>query len=87
MLFVKFPPWGARKNKRKNYPVEKRAALVPRQYLSKARSLDQQLHGTPRGTVGPIEAKLLEYGALDGSDAHAVVGLVLGAFGELSTSC
>ena len=73
--------------KRKNYPVEQRAALVPKQYLSKARSLDQQLHGTPRGTVGPIEAKLLEYGALDGPDAHAVVGLVLGAFGELSTSC
>jgi hypothetical protein len=40
-----------------------------------------------RSTVGPIEAKLLEYGALDGPDAHAVVGLVLGAFGELSTSC
>jgi hypothetical protein len=30
---------------------------------------------------------LLEYGALDGPDAHAVVGLVLGAFGELSISC
>jgi hypothetical protein len=37
--------------------------------------------------VGPIEAKLMEYGALDGPDAHAVVGLVLGAFGELSASC
>jgi hypothetical protein len=37
--------------------------------------------------VGPIEAKLLEYGALDGPDAHAAVGLVLGAFGELSASC
>ena len=37
--------------------------------------------------MGPIEAKLLDYGALDGPDAHAVVGLVLGAFGELSTSC
>jgi hypothetical protein len=73
--------------KRRNYPVEQRAALVPKQYLSKARSLDHQLHETPRGTVGPIEAKLLEYGALDGLDAHAAVGLVLGAFGELSTSC
>jgi hypothetical protein len=72
--------------KRMNYPVEKRAALVPKQCLSKARSLDHQLHGTARGTVGPIEAKLLEYGALDGPDAHAAVGLVLGAFGELSTS-
>ena len=30
---------------------------------------------------------LLEYGALDGPDAHAIVGLVLGAFGELSASC
>ena len=37
--------------------------------------------------MGPIEAKLLVYGALDGPDAHTVVGLVLGAFGELSTSC
>jgi hypothetical protein len=68
-------------------PVEQRAALVPKQHVSKARSLDHQLHGTARGTVGPIEAELLEYGALDGPDAHAVVGLVLGAFGELSTSC
>jgi hypothetical protein len=73
--------------KRKNYPAEQRAALVPNKYLSKARSLDYQLHGTARGTVGPIEAKLLEYGALDGPDAHANVGLDLGAFGELSTSC
>jgi hypothetical protein len=73
--------------KRKNYPVEQRAALVPKQYLSKDRSLDHQVHGTARGTVGPMEAKLLEYGALDGPDAHAVVGLVLGAFGELSASC
>ena len=37
--------------------------------------------------MGPFEAKLLEYGALDVPDAHAAVGLVLGAFGELSTSC
>jgi hypothetical protein len=59
---------------------------VPKQYSSKARSLDHQLHGTARGTEGPIEAKLLEYGALDGPDAHEVVGLVLSAFGELSTS-
>jgi hypothetical protein len=73
--------------KRKNYPVEQRAALVPKQYFSKAFSLDHQVHGTARGTVGPIEAELLEYGALDGPDAHAVVGLVLGAFVELSASC
>jgi hypothetical protein len=59
---------------------------VPKQYLSKARSLDYQLHGTARGTVGLIEAKLLEYGALDGPDAHAAVGLVLGEFGKLPAS-
>jgi hypothetical protein len=73
--------------KRKNYPAEQRAALVPKQYLSKARSLDHQLYGTARGTVGPIVVKLMEYGALGEPDAHAVVGLVLGAFGELSPSC
>jgi hypothetical protein len=50
--------------KRKNYPAEQRAALVPKQCLSKARSLDHQVHGAAWGTVGPIEAKLLEYGAL-----------------------
>jgi hypothetical protein len=72
--------------KRKNYQAEQRAALVQKQYVSKTRSLDHQLHGTVRVTVGPIKAKLLEYGALDGPDAHAVVGLVLGAFGELSAS-
>ena len=72
--------------KRKNYPAEQRAALVPKQHLSKARSLDKKLHGTSQGTVEPIEAKLLEYGALDRPDAHAAVGLILGAFGELSTS-
>jgi hypothetical protein len=73
--------------KRKNYPAEQRAALVPKQYLPKARSLDHELHGTARGTVGPIQAKLLEYGALDGPDAHAAEGFVLGALGESSTSC
>jgi hypothetical protein len=63
--------------KRTNYPVEQRAALVSKQYFSKARSLDHQVHGTARGTVGPIEAKLLEYGALDGPDAHAVIEQVV----------
>ena len=45
------------------------------------------MHGTAEGTVGPIEAKLLEYGKRDEPDAHAVVGFVMGAFGELSTTC
>jgi hypothetical protein len=33
--------------------------------------------------VGPIEAELLKFGALDGPDAHAAVGLIIGAFGGL----
>jgi len=61
--------------------------LDSRRKKKKARSLDHQVHGTTRDTVGPIEAKLLEYGDLDGPDAHAVMVLVHGAFGELSTSC
>ena len=39
------------------------------------------------GEMGPIGAKLLEYGARDGPNPHAVVSLVLGVFGELSNSC
>jgi hypothetical protein len=46
--------------KPKTSPVEQRAALVPKQYLSNARSLDHQLHGTARGAVGPIEARVRE---------------------------
>ena len=37
--------------------------------------------------MGPIGAKLFEFGARDGPKPHAVVGFVLGAFGELSNSC
>ena len=35
----------------------------------------------------PIEAKLLELSARDGTKPHVVVSFVLGAFGELSNSC
>jgi hypothetical protein len=69
------------------FPVEKRSAKVHKDYLKSARDLDHKFHNTQPGEVGPIEAKLLEYGAKDGPNPHAVVGLVLGAFGELSTSC
>jgi hypothetical protein len=73
--------------KRETFPVERRAERVSREYLLTARSLDRDIHKTVLGEVGPIEAKLLEYGAREGPKAHAVVGLVLGAFGELSNSC
>jgi hypothetical protein len=60
---------------------------VPKQYLSATLDLDQKFHNSQRGKVGPVEAKLLEFGARDGPKPHAVVGFVLGAFGELCYSC
>jgi hypothetical protein len=77
----------AHPNDRETFPIEKRAAKVPKQNLAAARDLDQKFHNSLRGEVGPIEAKLLEFGARDGLKPHAVVGFVLGAFGELSDSC
>jgi len=49
-----------------------------------ARKLDQKYHSTQPGTIGPIEARLREHGK---PNEHAISGLVLGAFGELSTDC
>ena len=69
---------------RAKFPAEVRAAKVTKDYYKVARKLDQKYHGTQPGTIGPIEARLREYGK---PDEHAVSGLVLGAFGELSTDC
>jgi hypothetical protein len=77
----------AHPNDRETFPVEKRAAKVLKQYLAAARDLDQKFKNSQRGEVGPIGAKLFEFGARDGPKSHAVVGFVLGAFGELSNSC
>jgi hypothetical protein len=74
-------------NDRETFPVEKRAAKVPMQYLAAARDLDKKFHKSQRGKVRPIESKLLEFGAKDGPKPHTVVGFVLGAFDELSNSC
>jgi hypothetical protein len=43
----------AHPNDRETFPVEKRAEKVPKQYLSAARDLDQKLHNSQRGEVGP----------------------------------
>ena len=37
--------------------------------------------------MGPIEAKLLEFGARDGPKPHAVAGFVLDAFGSCYSFC
>jgi hypothetical protein len=74
-------------NDRETFPVEKRAAKVPKQYLTAARDLNQKFSNSKRGKVEPIEAKLLEFGARNGFKPCAVVGFVLGAYGELFNSC
>merc|ERR1712004_137593 len=56
--------------------VDARADLLPQEYLSKARAADQKYNNTERGTVGPVERKLLELGE--------VRGIVSGNFGEVS---
>jgi hypothetical protein len=52
----------------------------------KKKSLQQDPRNFSQGIAGSIEAELLKFGALDGPDAHAVTGLILGAFGKLSTN-
>ena len=76
----------AHPNNRGEFTVEKRAAKVPKMNL-KTRNLYQKSQYTQRGKVGPFEAKSSEFGARDGPSPHAVVGFVLGAFGELPSSC
>jgi hypothetical protein len=50
-------------NDRETFPVEKRAAEVPKQYHAEARDLEQKFQNSYRGEMGPIEAKPLEFGA------------------------
>ena len=42
--------------------VDARADLLPQEYLNKTRAADQKYNNTERGTVGPVEKKLLELG-------------------------
>ena len=56
--------------------VDRRAALLPGEYLDKARGADQKYNGVLPGQVGAIERKLVELGK--------VRGIVSGAFGEVS---
>ena len=58
------------------YAVRRRAALVPREYLNKAKAADTKYHLSPPGTMGPIERRLREFGP--------VVPLVFGWFGEVN---
>ena len=44
------------------YAVRRRAALVPKEYLTKAKAADAKYHLSPPGTTGPIERRLREFG-------------------------
>ena len=56
--------------------VERRANAVNADYHRKARKIDREYNGTPPGEMGPVEARLAEFGK--------VRGFAFGAFGEAS---
>ena len=58
----------------RNKAVERRAGLLQGEYVRKVARVDQQVLGTPRGEVGPLQRKLESFGD--------ILGLVVGAFGE-----
>jgi hypothetical protein len=53
-----------------------RGRAIQNEYARKARAVDQKWCGTPAGTQGPIEQRLLQFGP--------VFGLTLGGFGEVN---
>ena len=53
-----------------------RGRAIQNEYVRKARKADQKWCGTPAGTQGPIEQRLLQYGP--------VFGLSVGGFGEVN---
>ena len=56
--------------------VNRRAALLPREYLNHAKKVDREYGGVPEGVVGPVQAKLASFPPLR--------GWVFGAWGEAS---
>ena len=58
--------------------VDVRAGQLTHEYILKARTTDTKVCGTPRGTTGPVETKMISLGPVN--------GIVVGAFGESSES-
>lgn len=65
---------------RRRGAVERRCRAVPREYIRKARKADKDFNNTAEGETGPVEARLMEFGS------PPVIGISLGAFGEISKS-
>lgn len=59
--------------------VNRRQDKVNREYHNRAKKLDRDHHGTREGEIGPVEAHLNTFG-----NNGTVLGLVFGAFGEVS---
>ena len=54
--------------------MDKRARALQGEYRTKAKDIDEEFVGTPKGQVGPVERKLDQFGQMQ--------GFVFGAFGE-----
>ena len=57
-------------------PADACATKVHTEHLNHACVSDRIFHRTVSGVVGPIEAKLLEFGMLGVNHTHEVLGLV-----------
>ena len=61
--------------------MDRRARALPAEYKKKVADIDQEYHGTVRGQVGPLQARLEE---LCGGSLKDLLGLCVGAFGDIS---
>ena len=61
--------------------MDRRARALPAEYKKKVADIDQEYHGTVRGQVGPLQARLEE---LCGGSLKYLLGLCVGAFGDIS---
>ena len=62
--------------------MDRRARQLPAEYRKKVADIDQEYYGTVRGQVGPLQARLEE---LCGGSLQDLLGLCVGAFGDIST--
>ena len=64
--------------------MDRRARLLPAEYKKKVADVDREYYGTVPGQVGPLQARLEEL-AGGGGLKEDLLGLCVGAFGDIST--
>ena len=74
--YLTYPPVDVNRPEARQYAVTKRANLIQAEYIGKARRADQRHANTVAGQVGPVQAKLAQYGTIR--------PLVFGSFAELN---